>query len=68
MGKFAKRDRWNKMYDFGGKYAQTFKGRCNKCRKVLSVSTQKDDNPEYYTDVFIKCQCGGSALIVIPVN
>ena len=58
----------SEFYDFGGKYAQEFESKCNKCKKEISISTQKDENPEYYTDVFVKCKCGGSVSFRLPVN
>ena len=56
------------IYEFGSEYAQTYKAKCNRCGKEIEVSTQKDGNPEYYTDVFVRCSCGGSAHFSLPVN
>ena len=55
------------MYDFNGEFAQTYKEQC-ECGKVIEVSTQKDKNPEYYTDLFVKCECGKSVCFTLPVN
>ena len=55
------------MYDFDGEYAQTYEAKC-ECGKVIEVSTQKDNRPEYYTDVFVKCECGKSVHFELPVN
>jgi hypothetical protein len=55
------------MYDFGGEFAQTYSENC-KCGKVIEVSTQEDNHPEYKTEVFVKCQCGESVAFLLPVN
>ena len=55
------------MHDFGGKYSQVYSNTC-ECGKVFEVSTQEDAHPEYYTDVFIRCECGKSVRFTIPVN
>lgn len=55
------------VYDFGGEYSQTYKEKC-VCGKEIEVSTQTDDSPEYYTDVFVKCDCGNSVHFSLPVN
>lgn len=56
-----------KMYDFGKKFAQTYKEKC-ECGKEIEVSTQQDSGPEYYTTIFVKCVCGKSVLFELPVN
>ena len=55
------------LYDFGGEFAQTYKAEC-ECGNVIEVSTQKDESPEYHTDVFVKCACGKSVKFSLPVN
>ena len=55
------------IYEFGSEYAQTFEEKCS-CGKVILVSTQKDRCPEYYTDIFVKCECGKSVKFELPVN
>jgi ribosomal protein L31 len=56
------------LREFGSEYAQTYKAKCNKCGNEIEVSTQKDGSPEYYTDVFVRCSCGGSVHFELPVN
>lgn len=56
-----------KFYDFGGEYAQTYSETC-ECGRVIEVSTQIDDYPEYYTDIYVKCDCGKSVAFSLPVN
>ena len=55
------------IYDFDGEYAETFQKKCS-CGEIILVSTQKDNYPEYYTDIFIKCKCGKSVKFELPVN
>ena len=55
------------MYDFDCEFSQVYKNKC-ECGKVIEVSTQKDENPEYYTDVFVRCDCGKSVAFILPVN
>lgn len=55
------------MYDFGGEFAQVYKKKCS-CGREIEVSTQQDNDPEYYTDVFVRCVCGGSVAFSLPVN
>ena len=56
------------MYDFGGDFAQTYEETCDKCGKILQVSAQKDDFPEYYTHIYVMCECGESTPFELPVN
>jgi hypothetical protein len=56
------------MYDFGGGCDQTYSERCSDCGRIHEVSTQRDQNPEYYTDIFVRCTCGGSVEFNLPVN
>lgn len=56
------------FYDFGGEFAQTYKAPCQKCGAEIEVSTQRDRDPEYYLEVYVKCKCGGAAKFTLPVN
>ena len=55
------------MYNFDEEYAETYKEKC-ECGNEIEVSTQKDENPEYYTDIYVKCECEKSILFSLPVN
>ena len=55
------------IYDFGSYYAQTYSKECT-CGKEHLVSTQKDEAPEYITEIYIKCTCGESVPFELPVN
>jgi hypothetical protein len=55
------------MYDFDGEFAQTYTEKCD-CGEVIEVSTRKDECPEYYTEVYVKCKCGKSVSFMLPVN
>ena len=56
------------LYDFGSDYAQTCKEKCKNCGNEIEVSTQRDSHPEYYTSVYVKCSCGQSVGVYLPVN
>lgn len=56
------------IYDFGGSFSQVYKEKCSNCGKEIEISTQQDKNPEYYTDIYIKCDCGKSISFMLPVN
>ena len=56
------------MYDFGGKFNQIYTEKCPECGNKISVSTQKDECPEYYTTIYVMCNCGVSVKFVLPVN
>ena len=55
------------MYDFNGEFAQTYSEHCT-CGKEIKVSTQRDDDPEYYIDIYVQCDCGKSVRFCLPVN
>lgn len=58
----------DELYVFGSEYAQTYKSPCDKCGREIEVSTQKDNYPEYYSVVYVRCECGGVAKFELPVN
>lgn len=45
-----------------------YKEVCTNCGKEYVLFTQKDDDPEYYTDVYILCKCGEYVEFSLPVN
>lgn len=57
------------MYDFNDKYAQIYIKYCKNCGTAIEVSTQKDQGPEFYMDIYIKCfKCKTSVHFSLPVN
>jgi len=45
-----------------------YKERC-KCGNELMITTQEDNNPEYYTRVGVPCpKCGELVIFSLPVN
>jgi len=62
------KDDYGYEYDYTGGYITEYKEVCDKCGKTYTVITQKDDNPEYHTPVFVKCDCGGVVYFNLPVN
>jgi len=41
---------------------------CPCCGLTQQLLTQKDDFPEYYTYVYLRCQCGEYIQFELPVN
>lgn len=46
---------------------QIYTEKC-KCGREITVETQKDDDPEYYTEVGVLCDCGNFVYFQLPVN
>ena len=42
--------------------------KCDKCQKRIEVRVQEDNNAEYLTDIYVKCQCGNYVKFILPVN
>ena len=55
------------VYGFGDEFAQTYEKTC-KCGRKIEVSTQKDDGPEYYSEIHVRCVCGAAVDFMLPVN
>lgn len=49
---------------YGCKYIE----KCCCCEKLITIFTQEDDNPEYYTNVYVECDCGQKVEFTLPVN
>lgn len=49
------------------KYNELYQSDC-ECGKTMIVSTQRDNFPEYETEVFIKCECERWIYFELPVN
>ncbi len=41
---------------------------CELCGLKLEVFTQADNDPEYYTDIYVRCNCGEYIHFELPVN
>lgn len=41
---------------------------CSSCGKIHRVYHQDDYDPEYYTDIYVVCECGELVEFVVPVN
>lgn len=41
---------------------------CETCAATYTVYTQEDDSPEYYTWVYMQCDCGDYVVFELPVN
>ena len=50
-------------------FRHEYTAKCEKCGKTITVLTQGEDNcPEYWADVYVKCDCGNFVLLSLPVN
>jgi rRNA maturation endonuclease Nob1 len=49
-------------------YYVDYKKECENCKKIVTLKTQADECPEYYTTVYILCVCGDYVNFVLPVN
>ncbi len=50
------------------KYQCNYSQKCKTCDHEITLWTQKDDNPEYHTDIYIHCVCGAFIHFSLPVN
>ncbi len=54
-----------KKYTFDTtKYKET----CSTCGKTHMLYTQHDNDPEYYTNVILQCDCKDYVVFTLPVN
>jgi len=51
-------------------WRQKYEKKCDACGNVYSIYSQEDDNPEYYTDIYLKCtNCPDEYVYFeLPVN
>lgn len=50
---------------------QEYEGHCDQCGKLYIIHAQEDKEPEYYTDIYLKCgYCSDDNYIHfhLPVN
>ncbi len=48
-------------------HSRVYREKC-KCGKQITVLTQDDKSPEYYTEIGIICDCKETVWITLPVN
>lgn len=48
-------------------HRQLYVSKCT-CGKDHNIMTQYDNDPEYYLDVYIPCDCGNFVPFDLPVN
>ena len=56
-----------KKEEFNMEYEQIYTQFC-ECKREHTIITQKDSWPEYYTDVYVVCDCGNCVHFNLPVN
>ncbi len=47
---------------------QKYKKKCSSCGINHLILTQRDDDPEYHTDIYLQCKCGEFIEFILPVN
>ena len=47
---------------------QLYTQKCDNCKRIIEVRSQRDNRPEYHTDVYVKCNCEQYTLFILPVN
>jgi hypothetical protein len=45
-----------------------YRQECPICSMEMLILSQKDSFPEYYTDIYVMCQCGAFLEFSLPVN
>lgn len=46
----------------------SYKKKCSCCDLEQEILTQRDNYPEYETEIYLKCQCGEFIEFILPVN
>lgn len=41
---------------------------CNLCGLDQKILTQRNNSPEYETEIYLECQCGNFIEFILPVN
>lgn len=41
---------------------------CGCCDIPQKILAQDDNKPEYYTEIYLQCQCGNYIEFILPVN
>lgn len=49
-------------------YKVEYRQTCPVCDLETLVLSQKDDFPEYQTEVYVQCVCGEFLEFILPVN
>jgi len=65
------KQKYKEMLDAGinaHSLSQKFTEKCSDCGKVHAVYTQRDQYPEYYTNINIICECKEVVPFMLPVN
>jgi len=49
-------------------HRHSYTKKCPCCDLEQEILTQRDDFPEYHTEIYLKCQCGEFIEFELPVN
>ena len=56
------------MQEIDMTFKQKYTQECPTCTMHVSIITQRDSFPEYYTDIWVVCNCGDKVYFELPVN
>jgi hypothetical protein len=60
-----------RIFDFGAPGATQYISNCHRCGHVVALSTAavnpNDCNTAYDLDIYVRCVCGASVMLSIPV-
>ncbi len=57
-----------KITDISDEDANSYTEVCSCCGLKQIILTQRDNYPEYYTNIYLQCQCGEYIKFQLPVN
>jgi hypothetical protein len=57
-----------KIDDITQAYRSEYHKTCECCGLDQLILTQKDNFPEYETEIYLQCQCGEFIEFTLPVN
>lgn len=57
-----------KFEELGESDRYSYVKKCPCCELDQVVFTQQDSYPEYYTNIYLRCQCGEYIHFELPVN
>lgn len=51
------------------KYNQhVYQENCDVCSQIINISTKKNDDAEFYTNVYVQCDCGNWIEFEVSIN
>ncbi len=57
-----------KLEDIKGWRTTPYFKKCSCCGLQQTILTQDSNSNEYYTEIYLQCQCGEYIEFILPVN